>query len=170
MLFSVFGTTLFLTMLVVHLTMTLEYSPAEIGWVLSAGGGGAVIGSFVSMKVRKWLSLQATLFAFGSVGGLSIIVFSYSEGIWLVALLNAVGAFCASVQSPCIITMRQQRSPHHLLGRVQATCRFMTWLLMPVAAVLSGILAEWVGTNETICVGGGIATVAAFIYLHRSLK
>ncbi|WP_335869889.1 hypothetical protein [Bacillus sp. 2205SS5-2] len=68
------------------------------------------------------------------------------------------------------MTIRQKLTPDHLLGRVQATSRFMTWILMPAAALLAGIVAEQFGTTSTILLGGIIATFSSFIYLHPSLK
>ncbi|UOQ42852.1 hypothetical protein MUN89_12860 [Halobacillus salinarum] len=71
--------------------------------------------------------------------------------------------------SPCIITLRHQLSPSHLLGRVQATSRFMTWLLMPAASLTAGLLADQFTTSTAIGIGGIIAAGASFFYLHPSL-
>ncbi|WP_181351296.1 MFS transporter [Thalassobacillus sp. CUG 92003] len=170
MLFSIFGTTLFLTMMIVHLKTAVELDAAQIGWLLSVGGVGAIGGSLTTNLLKKYVSYRMILFSAGVTGGISIILFSMSDTyIWLVAM-NAVGTIAAAVMSPCIVTIRQNLSPAHLLGRVQATSRFMTWLLMPVAAFVSGILAEYIGTSATIMIGGSIATAASVIYLHASLK
>lgn len=81
-----------------------------------------------------------------------------------------MGTVAASMMNPCIVTIRQTLTPDYLLGRVQATSRFMTWILMPVAALLAGVMAYQVGTDTTILIGGSISTIASFIYLHPSLK
>jgi MFS family permease len=170
MLTSVFGTTLFLTLLVFHLKDTLDINTVMIGWFLSAGGVGAIMGALTSNFFRKWFSYRSILFTASVVGGLSILSFGLMESyLWLV-IMNAVGTFCASMMSPCIITIRQTLSPEHLLGRVQATSRLMTWVLMPIAAYLAGILAEAMGTNLTIVLAGAISTLASIPYLHHSLK
>lgn len=170
MLFSVFGTTLFLTMMIVHLSTTLSYSGTDIGWVLSLGGLGAIGGSLLAPSIRKRVSYQYVLLSGGVVGGLSILLFSFYESFIALALLNAVGTICASVTSPCIVTLRQKLSPERLLGRVQATSRFMTWTLMPVAALVAGIIGEYVSTEAVIASGGMVTMVASLIYLHPSLK
>lgn len=76
--------------------------------------------------------------------------------------MNAVGTGTASISSPCILTIRQQGSPAHLLGRVQATSRFMTWSLMPVSALFAGWLAEVYGTTVPILTGGLLVLSASF--------
>ncbi|WP_163529493.1 MFS transporter [Halobacillus ihumii] len=169
MLFSIFGTTLFLTMLIVHLKSTISLNAAEIGWLLSAGGIGAIGGSLASNILRKIFTYRTILFVAGIVGGFSIILFSISDTyIWLV-IMNAIGTVAASIMSPCIVTIRQNLTPGDLLGRVQASSRFMTWILMPASAFLSGVLAEYIGTSSTIFIGGIISMAASLIYLHPSL-
>ncbi len=170
MLFSIFGTTLFLTMLVIHLKSSVELDTVHIGYLLSIGGVAAVGGALVTNVLKRYFSYRRILFLAGTIGGISIIVFSLSDTFVWLALMNAIGTISAAIMSPCIVTIRQTLSPDHLLGRVQATSRFMTWLLMPVAALAAGIIAEQFGTEITILIGGIIATIASFIYLHPSLK
>ncbi|MRG87158.1 MFS transporter [Salinibacillus xinjiangensis] len=170
MLFSVFGTTLFLTMMIIHLKSTVGFDSVQIGYILSIGGLAAIGGSLTTNLLRKHFSYRSILFISGTIGGLSIIAFGYSNAFLFLVAMNAVGTIAASIMSPCIVTIRQTLSPNHLLGRVQATSRFMTWLLMPVSALLAGIIAEYYGTEITIAIGGIIATLASLIYLHPSLK
>ncbi|MYL32434.1 MFS transporter [Pontibacillus yanchengensis] len=170
MLFSIVGTTLFLTMMIVHLKTAVHLNASQIGWILSIGGLGAIGGAFLSNPLKKLLSLRAILFLAGTVGGVSIILFSFVHTIILLACMNAIGTMCAAMMSPSIVTIRQQLTPERLLGRVQATSRFMTWLLMPIAALLAGVFADYMGTSITILIGGVISTLASFIYLHKSLR
>lgn len=170
MLASILGTTLFLTMMVFHLKDTIQLRANEIGWLLSAGGIGAIIGAIATSRLRKILSYRTILFTSSVVGGLSIVLFGFSDAYLQLLVLNAVGTFAASMMSPCIVTLRQTLTPDRLLGRVQATSRFMTWILMPVAAFLAGVMSSKIGTNDTIVIGGVVSTLASFIYLHSSLK
>ncbi|MGP4062827.1 MFS transporter [Halobacillus sp. H74] len=170
MFFSIFGTTLFLTMMVVHLKSTVSFTAVQIGWVLSIGGGGAMVGSMMAAILRKKFSYRQLLFNAGVIGGISIILFSLTHSFYWLAIMNAVGTMCAAIQSPCIVTIRQNLTPDYLLGRVQATSRFMTWSLMPVAAFAAGLIGEYIGTGVTIWAGGAVATAASFIYLHPSLN
>ncbi|XOK60049.1 MFS transporter [Paenibacillus elgii] len=170
MLVSVFGTTLFLTMMVFHLKETIQLPVGRIGWLLSAGGLGAVGGALVTAVLRKRFSYRTILFAASCLGGLSVVVFSQSQTYAVLLLSNAAGTIAASAMNPCIVTIRQTLTPDRLLGRVQATSRFMTWTLMPVAAFLAGVLAERLGTHETILLGGLLSTAGSVLYLHPSLK
>ncbi|MGF3102789.1 MFS transporter [Rossellomorea sp. DUT-2] len=170
MVSSVFGTTLFLTLLVFHLKDSISLNTVMIGWLLSIGGVGATLGAVTSNLFRKRFSYRSILFTASVIGGLSILCFGFIETYFWLMIMNAVGTFCASMMSPCIITIRQTLTPDHLLGRVQATSRLMTWVFMPLAAFLAGILAEAIGTDLTIMLAGGISTLASIPYLHHSLK
>ncbi|RWZ60173.1 MFS transporter [Halobacillus fulvus] len=170
MLFSVFGTTLFLTMLIVHLKTALMFSPSEIGMLLGIGGAGAILGSLFLNIVKQRIPSGWLLTIGGIVGGLSIVMFGFGHSFWFLALMNAIGTFTAGLMSPCIVTIRQKLTPEKWLGRVQATSRWMTWILMPVAALVSGMIGEWSGTGITIIIGGIISTCASILYLHPSLR
>lgn len=169
MFFSVFGTTLFLTMMIVHVKL-LSFTAIEIGWFLSIGGIGAILGAASLNVIKPLVSARTLLFSAGVVGALSIVMFSFFESFWMLALMNAIGTAMAAMKSPAIVTIRQRLTPDRLMGRVQATSRWMTWILMPVAALVSGILAESIGTGTTILIGGSIACLASFVYLHPSLS
>ncbi|KAA0564395.1 MFS transporter [Bacillus sp. CH30_1T] len=170
MVSSVFGTTLFLTLLVFHLKDSINVNTVMIGWLLSMGGVGAIAGAITSNLFRKRFSYRSILFTASVIGGLSILCFGLLETYFWLVIMNAVGTFCASMMSPCIITIRQTLTPDHLLGRVQATSRLMTWVFMPLAAFLAGILADSIGTDLTIMLAGAISTLASIPYLHHSLK
>lgn len=169
MLFSVFGTTMFLTMYIVHLNSTINMATVPIGFLLSVGGITAVAGSFASSWLSKRMTYRTLLFCTGVLGGASIVGFAAGGSFWWLAVMNAVGTGTASISSPCILTIRQQGSPAHLLGRVQATSRFMTWSLMPVSALFAGWLAEVYGTTVPILTGGLLVLSASFFYLHPAL-
>jgi MFS family permease len=165
MIFSVFGTTLFLTMMVFHLKDTVHLDPKQIGLLLSLGGVGAIGGALITNVLRKFYSFRRILFWSAFIGGLSIILFSFTHVYGLLIAANAIGTIAASMKNPCIITIRQTLTPDELLGRVQATSRFMTWVLVPVSAFLAGVLSEFMGTEQTILIGGIFATLASFCYL-----
>ncbi|WP_235001495.1 MFS transporter [Halobacillus sp. Marseille-P3879] len=170
MMFSIFGTTLFLTMMVFHLKDVIGLSPAAIGWLLSSGGAAAIGGAFLSPVLTSKWSYRHILFTASICGGISVIGFGLMGAFTSLLIMNAIGTFAASIQSPCIITIRQKLTPKRLLGRVQATSRLISWVSMPAAALLAGFISEWFSTDVTIVIGGVITTLASFFYLHPSLK
>ncbi|WP_053217555.1 MFS transporter [Virgibacillus senegalensis] len=170
MLFSTFGTTLLLTLLVFHLKDTVRLSSVKIGWLLSGGGAGAIAGAIFSGILTKFFRYRTLLFSAAFAGGLSIIVLSQIHSFSLLFTANMAGTFMVSILNPCLATIRQTLTPARLLGRVQATSRFMSWILLPVAALSAGLLTELTSTGTTLLIGGTVSTLASFFYLHPSLS
>jgi MFS family permease len=48
------------------------------------------------------------------------------------------------------VSMRQAITPHHLLGRMNATMRFFVWGTIPVGAFLGGLLGSIMGLRPAI--------------------
>ena len=170
LLISNFGTNLFLTILVIHLKGTINLDATSIGLLLSIGGLGAILGSLITNKLVKIFSYKTIfLFAF-CIGGLSVILFGIAESYVLLVISNLLGTVAASAINPCIRTIRQKYTPSNLLGRVQATSRFITWILLPLAAFLSGYLSDLIGTSTVIIIGGIIGTSATLVFLHPKVR
>jgi MFS family permease len=170
LMISTFGTTMFLTLLIFHLKEVLFFKPAEIGIILSLGGLMAIAGALVTNRMSRIFRFQTILMFAHLTGGLSIIGLAFSETFISVAITNAIGVLAACMINPCIRTIRQTHTPDHLLGRVQATSRWMTWLLLPVSAMLSGYLASSTSSTFTITIGGIVTAGTFLFYLLPSVR
>ncbi|WP_338776944.1 MFS transporter [Metabacillus sp. FJAT-52054] len=165
LLLSVVGTTLFVTMLIFHLKDIIGLSEWEIGLLLSFSGAGVVAGAMAAGLFKKRILNRKLLFLSSFIGGCSIFLFGLTEQFFLLLILNAVGTAAAAVMNPCIAGIRQDFTPDHLLGRVQATSRLMTWALMPLAAFMAGFLAERAGTHAVIILGSFFSLAGSVVYL-----
>ncbi|TSB45491.1 MFS transporter [Alkalicoccobacillus porphyridii] len=165
-----FGITMSLTLLVFHLQATVGLTPLKIGWLLSIGGAAAIAGSFLSVTIRKIANQRTILFVGFLGGGLSLIWLGLAESYIMLILANAVGTFCASSFNPVLKTIRQTLTPDHMLGRVQASSRFITMALIPLAAIIAGFLGDYIGTHFTIAVGGIIASLSVLIFSHPAMR
>jgi MFS family permease len=170
LMISTFGTTMFLTLLIFHLKEALFFKPAEIGIIFSLGGLMAIAGALVTNRMSRIFRFQTILMFAHLTGGLSIIGLAFSETFISVAITNAIGVLAACMINPCIRTIRQTHTPDHLLGRVQATSRWMTWLLLPVSAMLSGYLASSTSSTFTITIGGIVTAGTFLFYLLPSVR
>ena len=48
------------------------------------------------------------------------------------------------------VTFRQRITPPRLLGRMNASVRFVVWGVMPISALLAGALGTWIGVVPTL--------------------
>jgi MFS family permease len=170
LMISTFGTTMFITLLIFHLNEILKLKPTEIGMILSLGGLMAIAGALVTSKLSRIFKFQTILMFAHLVGGLSIVGLAFSETFLSVAITNAIGVLAACMINPCIRTIRQTHTPDSLLGRVQATSRWMTWLLLPISAILSGYMATLTSSATTIAIGGTITAATFLFYLLPAVR
>jgi MFS family permease len=170
LMISTFGTTMFLTLLIFHLKEVLLLKPAEIGIILSLGGIMAIAGALITNRMSRIFRYQTILMFAHLAGGLSIIGLAYSTTFLTVAITNAIGVLAACMINPCIRTIRQTYTPDVLLGRVQATSRWMTWILLPVSAMLSGYLASFTSSEFTITIGGVVTASTFLFYLLPAVR
>jgi hypothetical protein len=60
------------------------------------------------------------------------------------------------------VSFRQALTPDHLLGRMNATMRFLVWGTMPVGGMLGAVLGDAVGARTTLAIAAG-GTMFAFL-------
>ncbi|MDS0137697.1 MULTISPECIES: MFS transporter [unclassified Amycolatopsis] len=147
----------------------LGFSAGSLGLILAAAGPGALVGSFVVRRVngRAGLGTTVTWAAFVAGGPVLIVPLVPDNSWWSLGLLIlSTFTVSAGVQtySISLVSARQIMTPDHLLGRVNATFRWVAWAATPVTAVVSGLLAELFGLRGAIAVAGaGLLLPALFL-------
>ncbi|NBS61324.1 MAG: MFS transporter, partial [Microbacteriaceae bacterium] len=68
------------------------------------------------------------------------------------------------------VTARQRICPKPLLGRMNASIRFMVWGCMPIGALLSGLLGDSIGVIPTMWIGAVCSVFAAGFVLFSPLR
>lgn len=148
----------------------LGFTAGALGLILAAAGPGALLGSAVVRRVNDRFGLGSTVTAAAFVAGAPVLVVPLvpDNSPWSMALLAAsTFAVSAGVQtySISLVSARQIMTPDHLLGRVNATFRWVAWAATPFTAVLSGLLAEAFGLRGAIAVAGiGLLVPGSFLF------
>lgn len=157
---------------VVFLVRALRLSPTLIGIVLAVGSVAAMAGAALTPRLARrfgaeriiWLSLAVTA-PLGLFGPLA-------QPGWLVVLMvvsSAVGEFGQIVYAISNVTLRQRVVPDELLGRVNATMRFLLMGLFPLGALLGGVLGTVAGARVTLLVCGALILVS-WLPIRRALQ
>lgn len=137
----------------------LELSPAAIGVLLSVsavgGLGGALCAGWLARRIGQarliWLAPVVTApFAvlWPLAGG--------PAGAVLFALGSGVSLFGAVVYNVAQVSFRQTVCPPELLGRMNATMRFLVWGTLPLGALAGGAVADAAGPRTAlwVCAAG----------------
>jgi MFS family permease len=130
---------------VVFMVRELHATPAVIGVVFSVGAVGGLIGAAVAgWAARCFGSARMLWLSKASLGwvALTIPLARPGWGMVLVSLAMCADAVSAVVYNVAQVSYRQAVCPPRLLGRMNASIRWIIWGALP----LGGLLAGWLGT------------------------
>lgn len=136
--------------------------PAAFGLLISAWGGGAVIGSVIGGSIRRLpkFGTSALLIALMLAVGLVLMGFVSSLPLAM-AVLAAMGVLAGLINVQ-VFAWLQARIPDELRGRVLSLVMLGSFGLAPVSLVVAGILVE-IGAITPMFIGAGAIVAAAVV-------
>lgn len=122
------------------------------------GGLGALLGSFGADFCARRFGYGRTLLNSALIFGLLALCTPLAMGpdplIFVILVLpQLIGDAGFAVYSVNEISLRQQLVPEHLLGRVNACMHILSNGVMPIGALLAGLLSERIGIRLTLLIG-----------------
>jgi MFS family permease len=162
-IFLTYGLT---NVLIYYLRHDLHQSYAAVGVVLSIGAAGTVGGALLAAPIRRKAGFGAAWIVPVALGGAAVAGLGASRSLPVIAALAAVYLAGESVGGICSMSLRQEVTPDHLLGRVTSAFWVTHFSLGPVGAVLLAWGAGRYGVAP-VCVAAGagcvlIAAIALF--------
>jgi predicted MFS family arabinose efflux permease len=128
---------------------------------------GALLVAFFAKRVADRVGLgQAIVGSMMLIQVMGVLIIFASGSVWLVAgllILSGAGqGFGNVVYNVNQVSLRQAITPNRLLGRMNASMRFLVWGTIPIGSLIGGFLGEAIGLRPTIIVGvvGGFLAVA----------
>jgi len=142
--------------LMVYLVRQLRLSPLTIGLTFALASAGALLGAFFASKIGTRLGIGRTILvgAWGAGPPLLLVPLApRSLAVPFIAVAFAVTEFAVVLYNVSSISLTQALTPERLLGRVNASRRFVVWGTIPLGSLVSGGLASTIGLRPTIFVG-----------------
>src|SRR5690554_1729510 len=143
---------------------TLGLTEAVLGLVVSAGAIGGLLGAVVAERVTRFVGegrvipLTAILFAPAYAAfPLAVVVDAPPEAMLVAGM--ALSSFIIVVYNIAQVSFRQRLCPPPLLGRMNASVRFVVWGVVPLGSLLGG----WAGTRFGVVPTLWIATVGSVL-------
>lgn len=145
---------------VLYATRTLHFTPGMLGLVFGASGVGALVGAVVAARAAHARGLGRVIIGGITVGSLPWLVLPLVGGergqaVTLLAVAWFVVGLGGTVYNINQLSLRQTLIPDRLLGRTNATMRFLVWGTIPLGSLLGGVLAERLGVQRTLALGAG---------------
>jgi len=156
-------------LLVLYVLRILGLSESTLGIVFSAGAVGGLVGAATAAWFARWVGegraipLASIVFAvfwtfipLAAVGAPIVLLVCGWFGVsWGVVAYNVVQ-----------VSFRQRLCPPALLGRMNASVRFIVFGTMPLGSLLGGVLGTWLGVLPTLwlsAAGGFVACLPVIL-------
>lgn len=146
----------------VHAVRELGLTAGQLGLVFSLGAIGAVAGAIAAPStVRRWgagpVMVACAAIECAALAALPVVAPGWPRPLAITVFvfafaLNGAGTALSSVVA---LTLRQLRTPDHLLGRVNATMRWLSYGVIAIGAALGGAIGDALGTRAGIAIGCG---------------
>jgi MFS family permease len=157
----------------VYAVRELDWSAALIGAVLALGNLGWLVGALVASRVSARLGIGRTLVLGGFLSGwptLLIPLAPQALAVPFVLVAQILVAFAIVLYNVTAISLMQALTPERMLGRMNASRRWIVWGTIPLGGLVGGVLAETVGLRPTMLVGGLGASVCFLFLTARPLR
>jgi MFS family permease len=149
-----------LTLLVLYAAREMHLSAGEIGIVYAGFGVGGVLAATTLGRALAWFGYGRLLVLGYVMGALGIIGLPFVAGSASAATSQFVGLYFLAGSGIVALnivsmTLRQVATPSNLQARVNASFRVSISGLMPVSAVIAGILGDHLGLRIALFIAAG---------------
>jgi MFS family permease len=155
-----------------YVTRDLGLPATAIGVVFGLGSIGALLGAVLTERVIRRFGVGPTIIGTQVILGLTAPLIALplwlpAVAVPLLAAAEFILSFVGTISGITRGSLIQGLVPKHVLGRVWASRSFIGLGIVPVGALLGGVLGERLGVPATIVIGafGGIPS---FIWLVLS--
>ncbi|MEV7185969.1 MFS transporter [Kitasatospora sp. NPDC093102] len=137
----------------------LDLSPGAIGVLLSVSAVGGLAGALCAGQLARWIGQARLIWLSTVVTAPFALLWPLSgrgAGVVLFGLASGVVLFGAVAYNVAQVSFRQSVCPPELLGRMNATMRFLVWGTLPIGALVGGAVADAAGPRTALwlCAAG----------------
>jgi MFS family permease len=123
---------------------------SDLGLLIAAYGAGSLLGAVVFAAIGHRLPRRATWIGAYCLAPLQFWVLAFSSSIPVTAAVFAFVGLSGGPLNPLLVTIRHERIPLALRGRVFSTFSAISAVAAPLGMVLQGNMIEGIGLHETI--------------------
>lgn len=139
----------------------LGLTEATMGLVFATGAIGGLLGALLVGRVNRLVGEGRTipLSALAWTPGAALVPLAGPlPAVPLLIASSFLATFCIVVYNVTQVSFRQRLCPRELLGRMNATIRFIVWGTMPIGSAIGGVLGDRIGIRPTlwVSVAGGL--------------
>lgn len=137
-------------------------SAFDLGLIIAANGGGAVLGALIFGWIGHRLPRHAIFVSMFMLTSLRFFVFAVYPPLWVIILTTFIFSIGAGPLNPIIDSVEYERIPPHMRGRVFGTITAGAWAAMPLSMLVAGVLTEQLGVQPML-IGIGLVYLATTV-------
>ncbi len=148
---------------VLYMIRYLHLSALTLGLVEAAMAVGGLTGALLATRISRWAGEGGSIAWCASI----MMIFGF---YWPLAMITPAAATLmigGAAQAAAVVayniatvSFRQRLCPPRLLGRMNASARFLVWGTMPLGAFLGGVLGTAIGVPATLWTAAGLGLLA----------
>jgi MFS family permease len=143
--------------LLIYIINELGLTAGTVGIVFAIANLGVLLGAVSAERLARWIGVGPTIVwsAFVSAFAMIPVALAPRDGgaepyLIVAGIINAATAVIYNVNQ---VSLRQAITPERMLGRMNATMRFIVWGTIPIGSIVGGVLGGLIGLQTTIWVG-----------------
>uniref|UniRef100_A0AAU2JMZ9 MFS transporter n=1 Tax=Streptomyces sp. NBC_00049 TaxID=2903617 RepID=A0AAU2JMZ9_9ACTN len=154
------GNSIINTMLPVVFVRELGLSPAALGLFWATGGVGLLLGARLSRPLAARVGYGRALVLSLTPAGLLVPLIGPGAWLWPAGAGWLLAMMTIGSHNVLGVSLRQHLTPDPLLGRMNATFRFMLTGSLALGAAASGLLAEITTLHTALWTGAAVLSVS----------
>src|SRR5262245_38204882 len=152
----------------VFATSVFHGGPHTLGLLMTASGGGALLGALWLAQRKSVIGLGRIIPTASALFGIGLILFSFTNVLWLALPCLTLAGFGFMVQMASSNTVIQTIVDDEKRGRVMSFYMMAFLGTAPFGSLIAGFLSQRIGAAHTLMIGG-VCCIAGAIWFARSL-
>jgi Na+/melibiose symporter-like transporter len=169
-----FANSLVSTMYMLYVINALGFRPGVLGVIFAVGGASSLFGALAARRAADTFGTGMAMVAGLAIEGVALMLLPIARGAGpaSVALLVAqqlIGDCAATVYFINAVSLIQTITPKPMLGRVNASLRFVGLGSVLVGQLVAGLAGGIIGLRATIAIGAAGLWVTAALLLFSEI-
>jgi MFS family permease len=143
------GNTLLAVILPVYVKTTFGRA-TDLGVIIAASGAGMLVGAIIFGAIGHRIPRRAAWLLAFMVVPVEFWVLTLSLPLWAIVAALAISGVIAGPINPLLVTIRHERIPSQLRGRIFSTFSAIAQVGSPLGIVLAGFLIDGIGLQPTV--------------------
>ncbi len=173
---SNFASTATYTLIPIVVLRLLDFTAFEYGVIMTLSAVGGLLGAAAAGRVARRVGTANAVRCSTLAGALAVFCYPFamliddkSAQFTIMIVGSFIGNAAILVYNVTQVSLRQRLCPPHLLGRMNASVRFIVWGIMPISSIVAGWASQAMGVGNFLWITAALGTLG-FVplwHLHR---